>query len=116
MRVYTPTATVRPSIRLPTAGYPVAVDRIYAVAPVTPLNALPASVGLSAKKYTLLRALAFTNACSPIDVTPAGMVIAVSAFTVENAKSPMDVTAAGMVIEAVSYTKQTLPTNKKVVK
>jgi hypothetical protein len=56
--MYTPLATVRPFMRLPTAGYPVAVDRIYAVALVTPLNVSPWSVGLSAKKYTLLRALA----------------------------------------------------------
>ena len=76
MRVYTPTATVRPSIRLPTAGYPSAVDRIYAVAPVTPLNVSLASVGLSAKKYTLLSALAPRNALLPMDMTPAGIVIA----------------------------------------
>ena len=52
-------AMVRPFIRLPTAGYPVAVDLIYAVAPVTPLNAsLAIIVGLFPKKYTLLRELA----------------------------------------------------------
>ena len=90
MRVYTPTAMVRPSIGLPTAGYPVAVERIYAVALLTPLNALLAIVGLFAKKYTLRRALAPKNAESPMDVTPAGMVIAVRALAPENALAPMD--------------------------
>jgi hypothetical protein len=90
--------TVRPFIRLPTAGYPRVVDRIYAVAPVTPLNASLAIVGLSPKKYTLLRALAPWNAKFPMDVTPAGMVMAVSALALLNAESPMDVTPAGMVI------------------
>ena len=51
-------AMVRPFMRLPTVGYPVAVDRMYAVASVTPVNVSSSSVGLSAKKYTLLRALA----------------------------------------------------------
>ena len=90
MRVYTPTAMVRPSIGLPTAGYPVAVERIYAVALLTPLNASLAIVGLFAKKYTLRRALAPKNAESPMDVTPAGMVIAVRALAPENAIAPMD--------------------------
>jgi hypothetical protein len=71
---------VRPFIRSPTAGYPVAVARIYAVAPVTPLNALLAIVGLFAKKYTLLREVALLNANAPMDVTPVGMVMAVSAL------------------------------------
>ena len=84
MRVYTPTAMVRP-LRSPTAGYPVALDRIYAVAPVTPLNASLAIVGLFPKKYTLLREVASLNAKSPMDVTPAGMVMAVSALALSNA-------------------------------
>jgi hypothetical protein len=50
---------------------------MYAVAPVTPLNVSLASVGLSAKKYTLLRALAPRNTLLPMDMTPAGIVIAV---------------------------------------
>jgi hypothetical protein len=63
---------------LPTAGYPAAVDRIYALAPETPLNASVAIVGLSPKKYTLRKALAPANAFSPMDVTPAGMAMEVS--------------------------------------
>jgi hypothetical protein len=79
-------AMVRPFIRLPTAGYPVAVELIYAVAPVTPLNAsLAIIVGLFPKKYILLREVAFLNACVPIFVTPAGMVMAVSALAPANA-------------------------------
>jgi hypothetical protein len=78
-------AMVRPFIRLPTAGYPVAVELIYAVAPVTPLNASLAIVGLFPKKYILLREVAFLNACVPIFVTPAGMVMAVSALAPANA-------------------------------
>jgi len=69
----------------------VAVDRIYAVAPVTPLNALLAIVGLFPKKSTLLREVASLNAKSPMDVTPAGMVMAVRALAPENASTPMDV-------------------------
>jgi hypothetical protein len=72
-------------------GYPEAVDRIYAVALVTPANASLAIVGLSPKKYTLLRALAFSNALASMDVTPAGMVMAVRAVTLRNALPPMDV-------------------------
>ena len=98
MRVYTHTAMVRPFIRLPTAGYPVAVDRIYAVAPVTPLNASLAIVGLFPKKYTLLREVASENALAPMDVTPDGMVMAVRARAPANALAPMDVTPAGMVM------------------
>jgi hypothetical protein len=98
VRVYTPTATVRPSIAVPTEGYPEAVDRIYAVAPLTPLNAAPAIVGLSPKKYTLLRALASSNAPHPMEVTPAGMVIAVSALAPLNVPYPIEVIPAGMVM------------------
>jgi hypothetical protein len=36
-------------------------------------------------------ALAPLNATSPMDVTPAGMVIAVSALALSNAESPIDV-------------------------
>jgi hypothetical protein len=83
---------VRPFIRSPTAGYPVAVDRIYAVAPVTPLNALlPIVVGAFPKKDTLLRELAPENAVAPMDMTPAGILIAVSALAFLNASTPMDV-------------------------
>jgi hypothetical protein len=82
---------VRPSISVPTAGYPVAVERIYAVAPLTPPNASVSSVGLSAKKYTLRRTLAYANARSPMDVTPAGMMMVVRAFASENEPIPMDV-------------------------
>jgi hypothetical protein len=64
---------------------------MYAVAPVTPLNALLAMVGLLAKKYTLFRALAFSNALASMDVTPAGMVMAVRAVALRNALPPMDV-------------------------
>jgi hypothetical protein len=85
-------AMVRPFIGRPTAGYPVAVDVIYAVAPVTPLNAsLAIIVGLFPKKYTLLREVALVNAPSPMDVTPAGMVMAVRALALLNAFVPMDV-------------------------
>ena len=105
-------AMVRPFIRLPTAGYPVAVDLIYAVAPVTPLNALLAiTVGLFPKKYTLLRELAFSNALAPMDVTFAGMVMAVSALTPSNALDPMDVTPAGMVmaVRALAFLNASTP-------
>jgi hypothetical protein len=89
-------------MRLPTAGYPVAVDRIYAVALVTPLNVLLWSVGLSPKKYTLFRALASSNAPDSMDVTPAGMVIAVRAVALENAYSPMDVSLLPAAKETVA--------------
>jgi hypothetical protein len=98
VRVYTPTETVRPFISVPTEGYPEAVDRIYAVAPLTPLNAAPSIVGLSPKKYTLLRALAASNAPHPMEVTPAGMVMAVSALAPLNVPYPIEVTPSGMVI------------------
>jgi hypothetical protein len=72
---------VRPSIRLPTAGNPVALARIYAVAPVIPLNVPLSNVGFElVKKYTLFRAPASANALLPMDMTPAGMIIAARAL------------------------------------
>jgi hypothetical protein len=38
-----------------------------------------------------VRAVAPLNATSPMDVTPAGMVIAVRALALSNAESPIDV-------------------------
>jgi hypothetical protein len=54
---------------------------------------------LPVAKVTSVSALApknAANAAGPMDVTPAGMVMAVRALAPENALSPMDVTPSGM--------------------
>jgi hypothetical protein len=70
---------------------------VMALRALAPVNA-PAPMDVSllpAAKVTVARLRALENAESPMDVTPTGMMMAVSALAYANAESPMDVTPAG---------------------